>query len=347
MQRSGSGSKHNPLAKSVASATKGVGKRVSGATKTVKSTGAALLGTSKHVSRATGSIIQKVHYSLTHTPREIPGSEQGEVSEPFSSKELEKELEKEFAERFAEKLVTDGPLEIRQAARTSVAVDEGNGQLAPRRIFHKLEVETDSHPFFKRVWYIRHVLNQNSPLLSADAKKMIANNSGFWPEELNDYASVREHINFHEIIVSFSGTANVSGSSVYAQKVYDYVDMNVGYNFAKLLGMSNEGVLTVDLALLNDVHEQNGGGGEPFTDVSNESEFALDVVLQGATRTAETAAQTAWHVAGDVGNVAVRTGETIGAVTLMSGSTKEAPDKLEVEVDPEAGGTQMDLKKDG
>ena len=151
----------------------------------------------------------------------------------------------------------------------SMAVDEGEGvenhRMAPRRIFSPLEVITDGHPFFRRTWNIRHVCNEHSPLLSSHIRAMIADNHGFWPRELNSYGAVREAINFHEIIVSFSGTANASGSSLYTQKVYSYVDMTIGYAFVNVLAKNNEGKLIVDASRLNDVKVQRGGScAEPI-----------------------------------------------------------------------------------
>lgn len=94
---------------------------------------------------------------------------------------------------------------------------------------------------------------------------MIEENDGFWPESLNDHTALRKHLHFNDIIVSFSGTANVSGSSVYAQKVYDYADVNVGYTFACMLARERNHVV-LDARLLNDVREQLGGGAEPLRD---------------------------------------------------------------------------------
>ena len=111
----------------------------------------------------------------------------------------------------------------RQSIRTAALVDEGS-TLAPRRIFTNLDIETPAHPFFKRVWNVRHVLDQNSPILTATAKQMIIDNNGFWPEELNNYKAIRDNLRFHEIIVNLSGTANATGNVVYCQKVYSFVD---------------------------------------------------------------------------------------------------------------------------
>jgi hypothetical protein len=149
----------------------------------------------------------------------------------------------------------------------TVVVDEGeDNELAPLQVFHKLHLETDSHPFFKRVWTIRHELNECSPLLSKRARQRVQSCNKKWPSDWNSHAAVRQHLSFHKIIVNLSGTANASGSSVFAQKVYDYADVNIGYRFADMLRWDDkEDRIKVDSALLNDVLDQVGGGGEPFT----------------------------------------------------------------------------------
>lgn len=63
-------------------------------------------------------------------------------------------------------------------------------------------------------------------------------------------------------MVSLSGTSNADANSVYAQKVYDYRDLCVGYRFCDILYRDSDGKIAVDHALLNDVKEQRGGGGE-------------------------------------------------------------------------------------
>ena len=58
--------------------------------------------------------------------------------------------------------------------------------------------------------------------------------------------------------------SNVSASDVYSQKIYDFVDINIGYQFVNILYRDENGSLGVDIDLINDVREQNGGGGEPL-----------------------------------------------------------------------------------
>ena len=144
---------------------------------------------------------------------------------------------------------------------------EGNvdGEAPCQRIFAKLEVGTPEHPFFKRVWTVCHTLNANSPLLSNEARRRVSENDGFWPADMNNYAAVRASIRFDQILVSLSGTSSAGANNVYAQKVYDYVDMNIGYRFANVLYRNlRDGSIGVDRKILNDVLEQAGGGAEPL-----------------------------------------------------------------------------------
>ena len=146
------------------------------------------------------------------------------------------------------------------------AVDEDpTARLVNKRIFSKLFIEAPEHPFFKRVWLGRHTLDETSPILKPRVRRQIRRNGGFWPERLNNYQAVRESLQFNQILVSLNGVSNVSASDVYAQKIYDFVDINVGYQFVNVLykDESND-TLKVDTELINDVREQKGGGGEPL-----------------------------------------------------------------------------------
>lgn len=117
----------------------------------------------------------------------------------------------------------------------------------------------------KRVWLARHVLDDSSPIVKPRVRRQIRRNRGYWPERLNSYACVRDSLQFNQILVSLNGVSNVSASDVYAQKIYDFVDINVGYQFVNILYRdASDGSLQIDIDLLNDVREQNGGGGEPL-----------------------------------------------------------------------------------
>eukprot|EP00550_Attheya_septentrionalis_P007911 CAMPEP_0198289650 /NCGR_PEP_ID=MMETSP1449-20131203/7763_1 /TAXON_ID=420275 /ORGANISM="Attheya septentrionalis, Strain CCMP2084" /LENGTH=568 /DNA_ID=CAMNT_0043988013 /DNA_START=105 /DNA_END=1811 /DNA_ORIENTATION=- len=145
------------------------------------------------------------------------------------------------------------------------AVDEDpTSKLVSKRIFSKLLIEASDHPFFKRVWLARHILDEHSPILTQKVRKMIKKNGGHWPESLNHHDGVRRSLQFNQILVSLNGVSNVSASDVYAQKIYDFVDINVGYQFVNILYRGDDGKLKVDKDLINDVRVQEGGGGEPL-----------------------------------------------------------------------------------
>jgi hypothetical protein len=145
------------------------------------------------------------------------------------------------------------------------AVDEDSSALlVNKRIFSKMNIEAGEHPFFKRVWLARHVLDDSSPILKPRVIRQIRRNNGYWPETLNTYEAIRDSLQFNQILVSLNGVSNVSASDVYAQKIYDFVDINVGYQFVNILYRDQDDSLKVDTDLINDVREQAGGGGEPL-----------------------------------------------------------------------------------
>jgi len=149
---------------------------------------------------------------------------------------------------------------------------EDSSKLVPRRIFSKLFVDHDSHPFFKRVWTVQIELNAESPLLTKEARNLVIENGGFWPDSLNNYQSIRKSISFNSILISLSGTSNTNASTVFAHKVYSRSDLFVGFQFANILYRNETGALMVDNTLFNDCLEQYGGGAEPLNVVGDEEE---------------------------------------------------------------------------
>jgi hypothetical protein len=149
---------------------------------------------------------------------------------------------------------------------------EDSSKLVPRRIFSKLFVDHDSHPFFKRVWTVQIELNAESPLLTKEARNLVIANGGFWPDSLNNYQSIRKSISFNSILISFSGTSNTNASTVFAHKVYSRSDLFVGFQFANTLYRNEAGALMVDMTLINDCLEQYGGGAEPLHVVGDEED---------------------------------------------------------------------------
>ncbi|KAL7465801.1 hypothetical protein ACHAXS_006122 [Conticribra weissflogii] len=140
--------------------------------------------------------------------------------------------------------------------------EETSSNIVPKMFFSKLDLDNSEHPFFKRCWTFRHTIDQNSPLLSNEARDAIMENGNRWPLEWNNPESIRKAIHFNQIVVSFTGVSNISAAPVYRQKVYDYVDYVIGYQFVNILFRGRHGKLKVDLNIINDVVEQNGGGGE-------------------------------------------------------------------------------------
>jgi hypothetical protein len=138
-------------------------------------------------------------------------------------------------------------------------------------------------------------------------------------------------------MVSFNGTSNVSGSTVYSQKLYDFVDVNVGWRFANTLVKDpHTGALDVDLSLVNDVLEQTGGGAEPFTDLVDDENGVTSAmeeagsIMTGAAGQAVDVVGNVVHVAGDgvkvAGVAAINTAGYV-AETVTHGSRKgEQPD---------------------
>jgi hypothetical protein len=64
---------------------------------------------------------------------------------------------------------------------------------------------------------------------------------------------------------SYSSCRNDLTYAAHARFSYsDFVDVNVGYQFVNILYRNSDGSIGVDTDLINDVREQNGGGGEPL-----------------------------------------------------------------------------------
>jgi hypothetical protein len=155
--------------------------------------------------------------------------------------------------------------ESKSKFKKKVYVDEDpTGGLVPKKVFSTLKIECDTHPFFKRVWTIRHVLNADSPLVSPKARRMIKESRGMWPAEACNYQFIRENVHFQQLIVSLSGTTCVQGCNVYGLHVYEYPNLHVGYAFAPVLEMGPDGKLKVDLERTDNIQVQRGGGEEPL-----------------------------------------------------------------------------------
>lgn len=130
----------------------------------------------------------------------------------------------------------------------NMVIEDPTSRLVTKHIFSKMSVEAGDHPFFKRVWLARHVLDEHSPIVKPRVRRLIRKNGGFWPTKLNKHEAVRNSLKFNQILVSLNGVSNVSASDVYAQKIYDFVDINIGYQFVNILYREADGTLGVDVS---------------------------------------------------------------------------------------------------
>jgi hypothetical protein len=90
------------------------------------------------------------------------------------------EVEK-YRRRLAVKLA--GAMSLENAEATSPTA--GEQDIYEEKVFVKVVIESQEHPFFKRLWLARHILDHDSPLLRPEARDLIRLNSGRWPEELS------------------------------------------------------------------------------------------------------------------------------------------------------------------
>lgn len=140
--------------------------------------------------------------------------------------------------------------------------EEGDATL--RRLFRPLSVEPNTVPLFERVMYVRHLMDQNSPLLKPETRKMIAKNNGRWPASICTAEAIRNSLCFSEIIVSLEGVSDISKATVYAQKKYQNTEVKIGWRFTNMTYKSDDNTFRVDIDTLNVIKEQLGGGGEPL-----------------------------------------------------------------------------------
>jgi hypothetical protein len=143
-----------------------------------------------------------------------------------------------------------------------------------KQTYHKLRLEAESHPYFKRVWYCRHVLNDQSPLVRRDVRREIRDSCGgrHWPrDKCRSHEGIRSSlVKFNSIITTMRGTLDITSNGVFIEKRYKFEDICIGYKYAGLLYLSDsrtakgEKKVKIDLALVHDIVPQPGGGAEPL-----------------------------------------------------------------------------------
>lgn len=79
-------------------------------------------------------------------------------------------------------------------------------------MFTKISLDADEHPYFRRVWFGRHRLDENSPLLTPAARNRVKLNGGFWPADMNNYQSIKDSIHFRHMLVNFRGTSKAAAT---------------------------------------------------------------------------------------------------------------------------------------
>ena len=239
--------------------------------------------------RTGGSIIQKVNRSITdytsshnmfnldssdgtsHEAEALPFKEENPTGVHFDELDDLSQLSQDGPEDLQQQRAgkndanKSGKQKRKVQRAKSVYVDEEPGvgtKPASKRIFAKLDLETDSHPFLKRVWNIRHKLTHESPLLNEDIRDLIRLNGGLWPAALCNAEVIRECLDLSQLIVTLNGTNVASGSSVYKLHVYDTECMMIGRTFENPLALGSDGKLIVDMGLVHTTIPQHEGGND-------------------------------------------------------------------------------------
>merc|ERR1712194_654364 len=121
-----------------------------------------------------------------------------EMSESYASI-----LSPNFKMKQTTKTPTKGPMLVQET--------DSNGK-AEGRVYYPLELEPSEHPYFKSVWYFRHILNAHSPLLTRCVREQIKRDGG-WDIRISTYQDILASlVNFRRIRITFKGTSAVSNS---------------------------------------------------------------------------------------------------------------------------------------
>jgi len=130
-------------------------------------------------------------------------------------------------------------------------------------IFREVAIQCPHIPIFERVWTVVHVLDENSPLLRKKVREKIRS-THTWPTEYNmSPEDIRRSLrDFGSLHIIFQHVTH-SGIVAFSHKRYEYNDLLIGYRFADIAYTKNGyDDVHIDRFLINDVIEQDGGGGE-------------------------------------------------------------------------------------
>jgi hypothetical protein len=108
---------------------------------------------------------------------------------------------------------------IGQSFHNHIIDEDPSARIVNKFVFSKMTIEASEHPFFRRVWVARHVLDEHSPILKDKVRRQIRRHGGMWPAKLSNATAIRECLQFNQILVSLTGVSNVSAADVYAQKI--------------------------------------------------------------------------------------------------------------------------------
>mmetsp|Transcript_36974 Transcript_36974/g.83256 ORF Transcript_36974/g.83256 Transcript_36974/m.83256 type:complete len:927 (-) Transcript_36974:106-2886(-) len=182
-----------------------------------------------------------------------------------------------------------------------------------KKVYYPISLSPDTHPHFSRIWYARHTLNAESPLLKREVRDDIVANGGKWDKDYNCWEEVRRCLSeFITLRITLSGTSAVSATDVYGEHVYEFDDVCVGWRFANMVyekksplrnwwgkakkekvddeedpdDGDRDSRTKIDAALLHDIVPQPGGDYEPMDETSTaqtrRKNFALRVMTFGA-----------------------------------------------------------------
>lgn len=129
-----------------------------------------------------------------------------------------------------------------------------------RLITSNLSLSPDTHPYLSSgIWFIRHVLDHESPLLTASVKERIAALGG-WPADLDSPAKIRGSLNqnVRDIIITFTGTSNLTADRVFLNQRYTLSDIYIGWKFASMVyivagGSKKQARADLDMTLVHDI----------------------------------------------------------------------------------------------
>lgn len=124
----------------------------------------------------------------------------------------------------------------------------------PNMVFASLKVSPSQHPFFRSTWQVVHTLDGESPLLTKKVRKLVRKSKG-WPKALNSHKAIKDAIHFDNILVTFKGTSNISGTSVFDQATYKMDSLRIGFEFKSVLMQNVDGSISVRCADVDQIVE--------------------------------------------------------------------------------------------